>query len=478
MDLLTTQPPIPTSEAATPAATTSPLAAATQAFGTPSQEDTESTIEAPTPNNTSLLPPATPYHSAIPHGWNNIKWAYRTHTAADIELQRQGIWLYDRPETLLSHQGSEQRLNLPVLPHITVVRNDPSVTTATTPSLLCNANTLLLNSHRYPWPGDSRWTAQNSAPTPDSLFYTRLAEYQTLKAAGINVWRHDRNHLPCRNPACSSVLSDMVASTLTCAGRGPKSYIRYCSSNCLISDLYRHSKECGLDQFLITTVIDDASAPPRFSCLMLGICERNGLRNYAFHRQRFYAQATGGRYTLFNPATSKPTPLYSKYVTELEARVERCLNIAFYDHTQTLVVAYLARLIQQCLCTKGAHSITRVLVNQLTQEFNFKWRGTGDDLAARPLCECEWAGDEVAGRQHVAGCVWRSRVLGEVFRGRRRCLKDFVGAMETKHWILRARRTQHPTESDGQRRVMGHGFPGCVVPAGWMPRLGRGRRGI
>lgn len=484
--LPTTQPPIPEIAAAILALTT-----ATESFGPPSLEDMVSTAVEHTLNNASMSP-SVPSHPAIPHGWNNIKWAYRTHTAADFELQRQGLWLYDRPGTLLSHQSSERRLDLPIQPRITVVRNDTSVTTAATPSLLCNADTLVLNAHQYPWPGDQRWTSENSAPTPDSLFDTRLAEYQALEAAGIPVWRHDRNHLPCRNPACTSVLSDMVASTLTCTGCGPKSYIRYCSPDCFISDLYRHSQECGLDQFLITAVIDDATAPPRFSRLMPGIRERNGLRNFALHRQRVHAQATGGRYTLFNPVSGEPTTLYFDYqidvtggeapypgyLGEMEARIERCLNIAFFDHTQTLVVEYLARLIQQCLYTKGAPSLTPVLANQLTQEFNYNGEGSWRDLAVHPLCECEWAGDEVVGYQHVAGCVAGSQALGEVFRGGRRCLKNLVGAMEAKHWILRAWRTQHPTESDGQRRVMGYGFPGCAVPAGWMPKLGRGWRGI
>ncbi|KAL8999521.1 MAG: hypothetical protein Q9188_005859 [Gyalolechia gomerana] len=469
--------------------------AATPSFSTFSQGDTAFTVREHTMTEIPSSPPAVPFHPAVPVGWNHLKWAYRTHTAADYELQRQGIWLYDRPKTFLSHQSSKERINMTLQPRITVLQNTPNDMTATKPSFLCNASTMVLYAHQSPWSHDPRSTEQSSGLSPDSLFYTRLTEYQALEALGMPVWRHDRNHLPCRNPACPLLVSDMVASTLICTSCGPKSRIRYCSPNCYLQDLYRHSKECGLDQFLITTIIDDATAPPRFSHLLPSIRERNGLRNFPLHRQRVHAQATGGRYTLFNPASGEPTALYFDYQTdettgkeapyrgyliEMEARMERCLNIAFYDHTQTIVIEYLARLIQQCLNTKGAWNpaLARVVANQFAQEFNFNVRASWRNVAAQPLCECEWAGDDVLAHRHVAGCISRSRMQGEVFRGRRRCLKDLVGAMEAKHWVLRAWRTQHPTESDGQRRVMGHGFPGCVVPAGWMPKLGKGWRGF
>ncbi|KAL8933758.1 MAG: hypothetical protein Q9216_006225 [Gyalolechia sp. 2 TL-2023] len=476
-------------------AQTSAFAAPTLSLGTMSHRDRGSAAEEPILNDLSKSPPAVPFHPAIPPGWNQLKWAYRTHTVADFELQHQGIWLYDRPKTFLSHSSSEQRLNITTRPRITVVRNAASVAAATTPSFVCNSSTLVLNVHQSPWPNDPRSTEQTNGLTPNSLFYTRLTEYQALEALGKPVWRHDRNLLPCHNPSCSRVISDMVVTTLICLTCGPKSRIRYCSPDCYNQDLCRHSMECGSDQYLIDTIVDDATAPPRFSHLLPSIRERNGLRNFHLHRQRVHAQVNGGRYTLFNPASGEPTALcfdyqtdkttgkeapYRGYLTEMEARVERCMNIALYDHTQTLVVDYLARLVQQCLHIKGAWNpaLARVLAGQLAQEFAFDVRASWRNVAAHPLCECEWAGDEAAAHRHVPECILRSGIAGEVFRGRRRCLKDLVEAMEARHWILRAWRTQHLTESDGRRLVMGHGFPGCVVPEGWMPKLGRGWQGI
>ncbi|KAL9603147.1 MAG: hypothetical protein Q9219_001350 [cf. Caloplaca sp. 3 TL-2023] len=388
-------------------------------------------------------PPVAPYYTAYPSRWNHLRWAYRTYTTADLELQANGIWLYDRPTTFLSSGGGNEFLRTGMQLPVTVIPN-ASATVITTPSALVGTATATLHAHDSPWPNDSRLMELTRAPLPDALFDTRLVEYQALETAGYRT-----------------------------------------------QDFSRHHQECGPDSNLITTIIDNASAPPRFSRLLPAIRKRNGRHNYYAYRQRHYAQLAGGHYTLFGPQTGEPISLhvdhrfhpstgqeypYRGFVAEMEARMERCLNIALFDRTQTMVVEYLARLIQLCLAIKGSwnKSLARILAEQLAQEFNVNVLDCWRNMAAQPLCECEWIGGEISGKRHTKECRSGYRVAGEVFRGSRRCLKGLVEAMEAKHWVLRAWRTQHSTEPEQQRRVLGHGFPGCVVPAGWVPKLGKG----
>ncbi|KAL8928859.1 MAG: hypothetical protein Q9208_001637 [Pyrenodesmia sp. 3 TL-2023] len=424
-----------------------------------------------------------PYLTAFPRGWNNIKWAYRTHTPADAELQALGIWLFERPPTCQTHHVSD-----PAIQHHSRIVIAPPSQGRNIPSLTSNGQTLVLHPHSTPWRNDPRSPQHTDAITPDFIPETRLAEYQAVEALGYQVWRHDRNYLQCANLACQKILSDIRNDTLLCLGCGPHTSIRYCSRACQVLDCYRHGQDCGMAHHLIPTVVDDGTAPPRFSHLFPALRNRHGIRTYETHRQRTYAQMTDGRYTLFNPSTEEPTTIvwdwlfngreeypYQGYGAEMEARIERCLNIALFDQCQTMVVEYLFRLLQQALRIKGApQAIARVLVNQFAKEFGFIAQASWRITSGEPICECEWAGDGVLAHQHTMTCNSRYRVQGELFRGSRRCLKDLVEAMEAKYWILRAWRTQHSAEQDWQRRVMGHGFPGCVVAAGWTPSFGKG----
>lgn len=434
-------------------------------------------------------PVAVPYHTAFPRGWNNIKWTYRTHTSADLELQTHGIWLFDRPKTFQTQQGNSHLADL-AMRHTRVIVL-PHSQPRNTPSYLSDGQTLVVFPHSTPWQPDQRSAEYTDAVTPNYTSATRLTEYQALEALGCEVWRHDRQHLPCTNPACQKLLSDHVKETLICLGCGPKSTTRYCSQACRFKDSYRHGQDCGLPHHLIRTIVDDGTAPPRFSHLFPSIRERHGIRTHETYRQRTFAEMSAGQYTLFDPATGEPTTLvwfwrfsgrqevpHRGYGAEMEARIERCLNIALFDQSQTTVLEYLFRLLQQSLRIKGAsQAIARVLVTQFAREFGFvaqiSWRIT----SGQPMCECEWAGDGVLALEHSSSCKLRYRGVGELFRGRQRCLMDLIEAMEAKHWILRAWRTRHPTESDWQRRIAGHGFPGCIVPAGWLPRFGKGWEG-
>ncbi|KAI4172735.1 MAG: hypothetical protein LQ346_008534 [Caloplaca aetnensis] len=442
-----------------------------------SSQNTNTTQQAVTTSTTQPNP------TAFPRGWNNIMWAYRTHTPADLELQALGIWLFDRPATFQTHPVPD-----PAIQQHTRIVIAPLSQERNTPSFTSDGQTLVLRPHSTPWRNDPRSARHTDAVTPNFIPETRLAEYQAVEALGYQVWRHDRDYLQCANLACQKILSDLRKDTLLCLGCGPHTSIRYCSRACQVLDCYRHGQDCGMYLHLIPTIVDDGTAPPRFSHLFPALRNRYGIRTYETYRQRTYAQMTGGRYTLFNPATDEPTTIvwdwlfkgpdeypYQGYGAEMETRIERCLNIALFDQYQTMVVEYLFRLLQQALRIKRApQAITRVLVDQFAREFGFIAQASWRITSGQSICECEWAGDGVLAHQHTRTCKSRYRAEGELFRGGKRCLKDLVETMEAKYWILRAWRTQHPIEQDWQRRVMGSGFPGCVVPAGWTPRFGKG----
>ncbi|KAL8980552.1 MAG: hypothetical protein Q9177_005846, partial [Variospora cf. flavescens] len=409
-----------------------------------------------------LEPPlAGPNSAALPSGWNRMKWAYRTHTVADLELQKHGIWLYDRPPTF-------HEITPPIRYHDKVVVAPHCLSEYTT-TLISDGQTLVLFPRPSPRQPDLRSTDNIDAVTPDNIFGTRLTEYQSLESLGYEVWRHDRKYLPCSNPTCGKVLSDQVKSTLICLGCGPKTTIRYCSRACQTTDSYRHGQDCGLRLHLIRSIIDPGTAPPRFSHLFPAIRScRHGIRTYETYRQRLHAQTASNRYTLFDPRTGgRPTTLvwdlrfrddgaaetpYRGYAAEMEARIERCLNIALLDQSQSMVLGYLFRLLQQCLRLKAnaTPTVARVLADQFALEFGFhasasaSWRcaaaAAGEDDEEEEVCECEWAGDDVVDpRGHVQACRerWRRRgrvVVGEVFRGQKRCLRGLVEGLEARYW--------------------------------------------
>ncbi|KAI4114807.1 MAG: hypothetical protein LQ345_004484 [Seirophora villosa] len=441
------------------------------------------------------LEPLSPVPNAtvFPSGWNRMKWAYRTHTVADLELQKHGIWLYERPPTCQVQKGDHRNI-IPPIQHYDRVIVAPHSQSENSPDFMSDGQTLVLFPHSTPWHPDQRSADNTHAITPDHIFATRLTEYQALEAIGYEVWRHDRKYLPCTNPACQKVLSDQVRSTLICLGCGPKTTIRYCSRACQTSDSYRHGQDCGRSLHLIQSIIDPGTAPPRFSHLFPAVRLRHGIQTFETYRQRLYAQNTANRYTLFDPRTGCPTTLvwdyrfgddggevpYRGYGAEMEARVERCLNIALLDQSQAMVLEYLFRLLQRCLRLKqhATPPIVRALQDQFALEFGFHANASWRVAAGDEVCECEWSGDDVPVRKHAASCRQRCRGVGEVCRGRRRCLRGLVEGLEARYWILRAWRKGHPTERDWRRRVLGHGFPGCAVAAGWVPRFGPGWEGL
>lgn len=437
--------------------------------------------------NASFAP--APVRPAMNHRglWQNIKWAYLTHTRADIELQSKGIWLFEKPFTCTTEVRSNDLSGLQLQPSCPVVISS-DFEDRSEPYLEYNDIALTMYTHLPPWTNDHRSIENFVGLVPDFQSEVPLAEYQTLEALGSYVWRHDRDLLPCRGPDCKKVLSDMATTTLICLGCGPKSIVRFCSVRCHLASLRKHVQECWNPQLLINKLIDENSSPPRFSHLAPSLRDRHGHRTYQNYRQRVAAQYSGGRYSMFNPLTEEATILtwdkrlsrnrhpelpYPGYATEMESRIERCLNIALFDHTNTPIIEHLYRLLQLCLQGKNAWNpaLAAVLTRQFLLEFDYDVHTSLRIQASASFCECEWEGGAV--QLHEATCSSRYRGQGEMIQGQR-SVRDVVEALENRYWILRAWRRRHRTEDAWNRRVMGVGFLGAVVEEGWMPKLGKG----
>ncbi|KAL8856328.1 MAG: hypothetical protein Q9178_007019 [Gyalolechia marmorata] len=448
-----------------------------------------STPSTPTQTSFNVSFPPAPIQSVMnpKRLWQNIKWAYLTHTSADIDLQSKGIWLFDKPPTCTKEKSNNNISSLQLHPVCSVVISS-DLDDRSEPSLEYNETAMTLYTHLPPWADDHRSVEHFTGIVPDFHSEVPLAEYQTLEALGSHVWRHDRDLLPCRGPDCKRILSDIATTTIICLGCGPKSIVRFCSVQCHLASLSQHAVECGSYQLLINKLIDETTAPPRFSHFAPAIRDRQGYCTYQNYRQRVAAQYAGGRYTMFNPATEEATILiwdqrltrhrgsevpYPGYSTGMESRIERCLNIALFDHANTAVIEHLYRLVQLCLRVKNAWNpaLAAILTRQFLLEFNYDANTSLRIRANEPFCECEWAGDAM--QLHQATCQWRYRAQGELIRGQR-SIKEVVEVMENKHWILRAWRQQHPTQATWTHRVRGAGFPGVVMEEGWMPKLGKG----
>ncbi|KAI4247611.1 MAG: hypothetical protein LQ352_006118 [Teloschistes flavicans] len=408
--------------------------------------------------------------------WSSVNWAYKTSTPMDAELSGQGAWLYDRPSAL-AQWGQAAAPNLPHGIPIIVL---PEAAEAATPSVSTDGHVLLLESHRFAFKGDSRSIHYFAGLSPDFQTTSRLPEYQAIELLGRGIWRHDRELLRCSSLTCQKLLSDMSPSTVVCHGCGPKSTIRWCSLDCKLRNLESHGQYCGDPQSILLATIDSATAPPRFSFMPAPIRDKYRLHTVQRYRQKVYAQHSTGRYTIFDPQSHEPTMLlweprystrlpskevpFSGYALEMEARIERCLNIALFDHHQTTVIEFLFRLLQHLLHLKDSYTpaIYHVLAEQFRHEFAYD---VGKSLRIarnyEGMCECEWAGAARRQARHNAGCSRGGKVrdvgAGELFRTRMG-VKDLVEGMEKNNWILRAWRCQHPVVGQWTERVKGNGF--------------------
>ncbi|KAL9040329.1 MAG: hypothetical protein Q9214_004532 [Letrouitia sp. 1 TL-2023] len=412
-----------------------------------------------------------------PHSldYHNIPWTYITGTEYDKILLENGIWLFERP---LDHfrphpenfvADSDRLRDTPV-----IVSHNP--TSSGSANISFNGEILMVEAARSPLT-DLRSVPKN----PAFLSPTKLAEYQAVESAGFRVWRHDRNTLECRKAGCVNELSDWNHRTLICNGCGPKTIIRYCSYEHKIQDLKEHWKECGDSSLLIKQVVDHTTEPPGFSYLCPALRDRHNRNTFHTFWQRSYVQMFLGHYAIVHPDTKKTMPLFWPRTLdvvkalEMDRRIERCLNIAFFDHKKTAVVVYLYRMVRKALELNEFwnNRVATQLFAQFLYQFNvgvpYECAVAADD----PLCECEWVGPELRKVDHVPGCRLNYKDFGEDFNGLG--VKAFVERMEAKYWILRAWHQQLGENSTWMSRTMGEGYSDVKSPAkGWVPKLGPG----
>ena len=400
-------------------------------------------------------------------GVMGLKWAYATHTSVDRILLDRGIWLFEKPQTyfhLQPYTYTRQELGLEQAP-IVVDTDDHQ---HREPSMEFDKHVLYLSTHTHPWSDvRSKLSHADMVPAP------QLVEYQACEAAGLNVWRHDRELLDCRLPGCKVKVSDHDPSTTICLGCGPKTIIRYCSPEHSLADLREHWKECGHRDLLIKRVVDGTTAPGKFDALCPAIRSIGAHMSYAIFRQATYAARSKGHYSLFDPVTEEPFTLFwgsdDPRCWEMELRVERLLNLAFLDRTNLIMVGLLYRMLRECLIQKNQWVIgpATVLKLQFREEFDL-------DVSRVPesrLCECEWVGSGLPEGAHVPECgrLYRSYSPPYQTSG----LRGFVEMMEGRYWVLRAWRQQHPAVPHWYDRVQGDGYGGAEVD-GVEPRLGPG----
>ena len=398
--------------------------------------------------------------------FQNIRWAYATHTEADVQLRKHNVFLFEKlpiaegaplsfPEPY--HQLSEPP---PILvSHAEPVNEGPSVYFTGDPS----------------WPGDTVMTilpgiqlrpdARAHPGHPDFMNERRLREYQAVEiATGQPVWRHDREYLDCRHPKCKKKVVDYNLDTVLCLGCGPKTYTRYCSIAHMMDDLNAHWKECGTDELIIKRVIDHNTMPRHFWRYCPAIPNRHGYYSMHRYRQRAFAMMTAGQYTLMNYTTTKKPvvltwPTKDPNHVEMSSRVERVLNILLFDHKQEILLSYLFRLVWHILEQHKADSEEALASIAVQFAVEFECRFDNDyqlttrkehwhirrENYLRPLCETDWDGNT---SHHVPSspCVkyFDHYKCGEIAHAATgKGIKSLVEAYEAEYWVLRAWRQRH-----------------------------------
>ena len=429
----------------------------------------------PVPTDVSTSSQSIPPVPPVPTGgtptntrpsFQDIRWAYATHTEADIKLSKYNVFLFEKIPIVegapLSYPEPYHELSEPppiIVSRAEAVNEVPAVHFTGDPN----------------WPGDTlmhilpattlRPDARVHPGHPDYLPEHLLRDYQAVEiATGQPVWRHDREYLDCRHPKCKKKVVDWNRDTILCLGCGPKTYTRYCSITHMMDDLNGHWKECGSDEFIIKRVIDHNTMPPHFWRYCPAIPNKHGFYSMHRYRQRAFAMMTAGQYTLMNYTTTKE-PVVLTWPTndpnhdEMSSRVERVLNILLFDHKSEILLNYLFRLIWYILTKHGAdndESLSSIAV-QFAIEFECHFANDYEietrkehyhirrENYLRPLCEADWDGDT---RHHKpsSACVkyFRHYKYGEISHAAAgKGIKSLVEAYEAEYWILRAWRQRH-----------------------------------
>lgn len=407
--------------------------------------------------------------------YHHIPWTYITGTEFDKTLLENGIWLFERPlDHFRPHPENFVAESDCLKDAQVVISHNPC--SSGFASISFNGEIVALEAARSPLT-DLRIVPMH----PDYKSPSKLAEYQAVESAGFRVWRHDRNTLVCRKAGCLYELSDWDHRTLICNGCGPKSIIRYCSLEHKIQDISEHWKECGDPDLLIKQVVDHTTEPPAFSRLPPALKDRYNLKSLHSFWQRSYVQEFSGHYAIVHPDKKKVMPLYwprkvdEGKAREMDRRMERCLNIAFFDHTKTSVIVYLYRAVRRALQLQDFwnKAVATQLFAQFLAQFDVGIPYESAVATDDPFCECEWVGPELRQADHEPGCRHNYKKLGKEFNGLG--VKAFVERMEAKYWILRAWHREFGENSTWASRAMGEGYPGAKKPAkNWTPKLGPG----
>lgn len=297
---------------------------------------------------------------------------------------------------------------------------------------------------------------RNEPGHPDFLPASKICEYQAYEFAGFEVWRHDRNTLVCFLSTCHAVTVDHEIATVICHGCGPKAYTRYCCKQHLFDDMRDHWKECGSTTTLLPYPVDGGSQPARFNRRYPAIADINGFRSFQKHRQRTHAIYNKGQYTMFS---THGMPLIIEWPEHLKGthmgRVERLLNIALLDQSETAVIQYLYTLLRSVLRAKNQWNGVHEFILKIQFKLEFAW-----EAAVAPdedPCECDWSGN-ASGLACSSTCRSLQLNVGVISRGGG--LVTRVEQLEARYWQLRVWRRQHPTVKAWRRRLVGEGFVG------------------
>lgn len=411
--------------------------------------------------STGCVPRTARLHSTFEGGVDGLGWAYATHTDADEALLEAGVWLWEKPRTYFYPHLFSTKMSDPYVLAPVIVSHESTGTSF--PFIEYSGETVHIVPHDEPWE-DVRSVESH----PDFLPPCKLVEYQACETAGYHVWRHDRDQLPCRKPDCEALVMDHNLSSVFCQGCGPKTIIRYCSFEHQIEDIKEHLIECGDPDLVMQCVIDHATAPVCFSDKPPEMAERHGvhgLKSAELQRQKVYCMKNGGYYTLFDPVTHNTKTLswpksHPKW-QELDARIERLLNIAFFGTHRHGIITYIYRLLRELLCCIGdcTDQIKESLKTQIRTEFKYSGDLESDlihvsDDAPR---DCEWTSRDFLPHGHSSTCEQEGMPTIDP-KSQNACLKLWVERMENKYWILRAWRQQHPTEKDWRVRANGFGI--------------------
>ncbi|KAI9804744.1 MAG: hypothetical protein M1825_001112 [Sarcosagium campestre] len=269
-----------------------------------------------------------------------------------------------------------------------------------------------------------------------------------------DAWQTQTSNLPAqidelRCAYCSVSTPDGSPTTLLCRACGPQSITRYCCRRHLLLDIHIHWQLCGL-MSVKSIPTDSRLLASRFYHDYPAIINRHGWTSLEFHRQRAwtidyhnncdYALFADWRQSKKSGLTVHGLPLPSHELywdrnSPIKDIVNRLLNVAFYDHYLTPVLALLFGLIREAIRCQPDYTLD--LENELQHQFREEFRFDASNL----------------GQDNPDVFVHWERPTG---------LVTLVERVEASVPVVRMWRREHPDKvarRDAWSRYMGVGFP-------------------